>query len=154
MSDNLKKILLFGGGAAILYYLLKPKTASTAASNTTALNNSNATGDSKDLSGTYVSPNGSIAIMTNSSFFGSFGNGISFSVFTYVLADGSLDLLYSDSVYVGDASYQVTKVDKSGLTNVIIVTNMPDKLTIAVTQNTNPVNIFQQSFDWSGNPVA
>jgi hypothetical protein len=146
MSEKIKKILMFGGGAALLYwFFVKPKTAIP--------QGNNSAGTTQATQATYTSANGSVAIVLNGAFVSNGVPGIDFQVFTYVLADGSLNFLYEDTPYRGDASYQVIKTDKSGLQNAINVTNEANKMTIAVTQNTNPVNIFQQSFDWSGNPV-
>ena len=145
MNENLKKLILFGGGAYLLYWLfLKPKTA-LAAPTVDVINQTQmqfASSDNKveiDLNGAY-NTNGK--------------QGIDFQVMTYIPADESREYLFGDTIYKGDASYQTVKTDKAGVQTAINVTTMDDKMTVAVTQNTSPINIFQQSFDWDGNPVA
>jgi len=145
MSDNLKKILLFGGGAAILYYLLKPKTASAAVTQVDVIN---------DTQLSFSSPDQSVEIDLNGAYNINGKQGIDFQVMTYIPTDAQLEYLYGDTVYKGDQSYQTIKTDKAGVQTAINVTNMTDKVTIAATRNTSPVMIFQQSFDWNGNPVA
>jgi hypothetical protein len=145
MSDNLKKILLFGGGAVILYYLLKPKTASAAVTQVDVIN---------DTQLSFSSPDQSVEIDLNGAYNINGKQGIDFQVMTYIPTDAQLEYLYGDTVYKGDQSYQTIKTDKAGVQTAINVTNMPDKVTIAATRNTSPVMIFQQSFDWNGNPVS
>jgi len=148
MDDRLKKILLLGGVAALVYYLfLKPKSAQTQAI-TTQVDTIN------DTQLSFSSADQSVEIDLNGAYNINGKQGVEFEVLTYIPSDAQLEYLFGDTVYKGDQSYQTIKTDKAGVQTAINVTNMPDKVTIAATRNTSPVMIFQQSFDWNGNPVA